>query len=67
MKCQFDLTRAARQFNARKIRGPGLGTVLSSLLALPRPDPAAELLAALGVDARAARERFAELDQDGRQ
>jgi hypothetical protein len=37
------------------------------LLALPRPDPAAELLAALGVDARTARERFAELDQEGRQ
>jgi hypothetical protein len=44
----------------RKIRGPGLGTVLSALLDLPRPDPAAELLAVLGVDARAARERFAD-------
>ena len=51
--------------DARKIRGPSLGNVLSTLLALPRPDPAAELLASLGVDARAARERFAELDQEG--
>lgn len=51
--------------DARKIRGPGLGTVLSALLALPRPDPAAELLAVLGVDARAARERFAGLDRQG--
>jgi hypothetical protein len=51
--------------DARKIRGPSLGTVLSALLSLPRPDPAAELLAALGVDARAARERFSELDQEG--
>jgi hypothetical protein len=50
----------------RKIRGPGLGTVLGTLLDLPRPDPAAELLAALGVDARAAAARFAELDQQGR-
>jgi len=38
--------------------------VLGALLDLPRPDPAAELLAALGVDARAARERFAGLDQE---
>jgi Clp amino terminal domain, pathogenicity island component len=52
--------------DARKIHGPGLGTVLSALLDLPRPDPAAELLAALEVDARTTRERFAELDQ-GRQ
>ena len=53
--------------DARKSRGAGLGTVLNTLLDLPRPDPAAELLAALGVDARAARERFAELDQEGQQ
>jgi hypothetical protein len=33
--------------------------VLSALLDLPRPDPAAELLAALGVDAQASRERLA--------
>jgi ClpA/ClpB-like protein len=51
--------------DARKIRCPALEAVLSALLALPRPDPAAELLAALGVDARAARERFAGLDQEG--
>ncbi len=51
--------------DARKNRGAGLGTVLSALLDLPRPDPAAELLAALGVDPRAARERFASFDQEG--
>jgi hypothetical protein len=52
--------------DGRKARGPGLGAVLSALLGLPRPDPAAELLAALGVDARAARERFAQLGKGGR-
>jgi len=52
--------------DTRKIRGPGLGAVLSALLDLPRPDPAAELLGALEVDTRAARERFAELDEEGR-
>ena len=52
--------------DARKSRGAGLGIVLSALLGLPRPDPAAELLAALGVDAQAARERFADYDQDGK-
>ena len=51
--------------DARKNRGAGLGTVLGALLDLPRPDPAAELLAALGVDARAPRERFSDLDQEG--
>ena len=50
--------------DARKNRGAGLGTALGALLDLPRPDPAAELLAALGVDARAARERFADLDEE---
>ena len=40
--------------DARRSRGTGLGTVLSALLDLPRPDPAAELLAALGVDAQGA-------------
>ena len=50
--------------DARKNRGAGLGIVLSALLDLPRPDPAAELLAALGVDPRAARERFADYDQE---
>ncbi len=53
--------------DARKNRGAGLGIVLSALLDLPHPDPAAELLAALGVDARAARERFAGFDQEGQQ
>ena len=51
--------------DARRSRGTGLGTVLSALLDLPRPDPAAELLAALGVDAQAARERFTDYDQAG--
>lgn len=52
--------------DARKNRRAGLGKVLSALLDLRRPDPAAELLAWLGVDAAAVRERFAELDQDAR-
>jgi hypothetical protein len=52
--------------DARKSRGAGLGIVLSALLDLPRPDPAAELFAALGVDAPAARERFSDYDQEGR-
>lgn len=51
--------------DARKSRGTGLGTVLSALLDLPRPDPAAALPATLGVDARAARERFTDYDQEG--
>jgi hypothetical protein len=50
--------------DARKNRRAGLGKVLNALLDLRRPDPAAELLAALGVDTHAARERFAELGQD---
>jgi len=52
--------------DARKSRGAGLGIVLGALLGLPRPDPAAELLAALGVDAQAARARFAHDDHEGR-
>ena len=52
--------------DARKSRGAGLGIVLSALLDLPRPDPAAELLAALEVDAQAARERFTDYDQEGK-
>lgn len=51
--------------DARKARGPRLETVFNALLDLSRPDPAADLLAALGVDARAVRERFAALDQEG--
>jgi hypothetical protein len=50
--------------DARKNREAGLGIVLNALLDLPRPDPAAELLAALGVDGRATRERFAGCGQD---
>ena len=50
-------------------RRAGLGIVLKALgrglLGLSRPDPAAELLAALGVDAQTTRERFAEYDQEG--
>jgi ATP-dependent Clp protease ATP-binding subunit ClpA len=53
--------------DARKSRGAGLGIVLSALLGLPRPDPAAELLATLGVDAQAARERFTSYDQEGQE
>jgi Clp amino terminal domain, pathogenicity island component len=52
--------------DARKSRGAGLGIVLGALLGLPRPDPAAELLAALGVDAQDARERFTDYDQEGK-
>ena len=51
--------------DARKNREAGLGIVLNALLELPRPDPAAELLAALGVDGSAARQRFAGFGQDG--
>jgi hypothetical protein len=51
--------------DARQNRGAGLEIVLNALLDLPRPDPAAELLAALDVDGRAARERFAGFGQDG--
>jgi hypothetical protein len=50
--------------DARKNRRAGLGTVLNALLDLRPPDPAAELLAALGVDTHVVRERFADLDQD---
>jgi Clp amino terminal domain, pathogenicity island component len=50
--------------DARKNRRAGLGTVLNALLELRPPDPAAELLVALGVDTRLVRERFADLDQD---
>jgi Clp amino terminal domain, pathogenicity island component len=52
--------------DARKDRKAGLGKVLNALLDLRRPDPAAELLAALGVDTHVVRERFAGLDQDAR-
>lgn len=50
--------------DARKDRRAGPGKVLNALLDLRRPDPAAELLASLGVEAAAARERFAEFDRD---
>ena len=52
--------------DARENREAGLGIVLNALLDLSRPDPAAELLAALGVDASAARRRFAGSGQEGR-
>lgn len=42
----------------RSRRQPGEQYVLASLLELERPDPAAELLAHLGVDPAAARERL---------
>jgi hypothetical protein len=51
--------------DARKSREAGLGIVLNALLDLPRLDPAAELLAALGVDASAVRERFAGSGPEG--
>ena len=51
--------------DARKSREAGLGIVLNALLDLPRPDPAAELLAALGVEASAVRERFAGSGPEG--
>ena len=51
--------------DARKSREASLGIVLNALLDLPRPDPAAELLAALGVDASAVRERFAGSGPEG--
>jgi hypothetical protein len=47
-----------------KDRPDGLGIVLNALLGLRRPDPAAELLAALGADGPAMSARFAELDKD---
>jgi Clp amino terminal domain, pathogenicity island component len=47
-----------------KDRRDGLGIVLNAVLDLRRPDPAAELLAALGADTQAISARFAELDKD---
>jgi ATP-dependent Clp protease ATP-binding subunit ClpA len=56
--------------STRQGREADPGSLLNALLDLPRPDPAAELLAALGVDAQAARERLAairrELERTGR-
>jgi len=62
------LTPAARAIftgipDARRDRRAGLGKVLSALMDLSRPDPAAQLLARLGVDAAAVGERFAEFDR----
>jgi len=51
--------------DARKNREAGPRIVLSALLDLPRPDPAAELLAALGVDAQMTRQRLADPGQEG--
>jgi hypothetical protein len=47
-----------------KDRRDGLGIVLNALLGLRRPDPAAELLAALGAEGPSISARFAELDKD---
>jgi hypothetical protein len=55
---------------ARQGRAADPGSLLNGLLDLPRPDPGAELLAALNVDAQEARERLAairsELERTGR-
>ena len=53
-----------RDARTRKNRAAGLGKVLDALLALRPPDPAAELLAALGIEASEVRRRFAELEGD---
>jgi hypothetical protein len=53
-----------RDARTRKNRAAGLGKVLDALLALRPPDPAAELLAALGIEASEVRKRFAELEGD---
>jgi len=52
--------------DARRNRRAGLGKVLDALLDLRPPDPAADLLASLGVDAPVTRTRFAELERDAR-
>ena len=53
-----------RDARTRKNRAAGLGKVLDALLALRPPDPTAELLAALGIEASEVRKRFAELEGD---
>lgn len=50
--------------SASKDRRDGLGIVLDALLALRRPDPAAELLAVLGVSRAAVLARFADCDEE---
>jgi hypothetical protein len=70
-KGRLRLTPAAKAIfrgipDARRNRRASLGKVLDALLELQRPDPAAELLALLGVEASVARKSFAELDGGGR-
>jgi Clp amino terminal domain, pathogenicity island component len=65
------LTPAAKSIftkipDARRNRAAGLGKVFNALLDLRRPDPAAELLALLGVDVPEAREKFTQFDQAAR-
>ncbi|MGA2528880.1 MAG: Clp protease N-terminal domain-containing protein [Acidimicrobiales bacterium] len=50
--------------DARRSRKPGLEKVFNSLLDLRAPDPAATLLSRLGVDRRASRTRFTELEEE---
>jgi ATP-dependent Clp protease ATP-binding subunit ClpA len=62
------LTPAAKSIftnipDARRSRAAGLGKVFNALLDLRRPDPAAELIALLGVDVSDARGKFNQLDQ----
>ena len=47
-----------------KVRRAGLGKLLNTLLELQHPDPVAELIASLGVEASVTRERFVEFGQD---
>jgi ATP-dependent Clp protease ATP-binding subunit ClpA len=66
------LTPAAKAIFTRipsisKDRREGLGIVLNALLGLRRPDPAAELLAALRADGPTISGRFAELNEDAQQ
>ncbi len=49
--------------DARRDRRAGLGMLFNALLDLKPPDPAAELLASLEVEASGARERFVLYDQ----
>jgi Clp amino terminal domain, pathogenicity island component len=51
-----------RDAHTRKNRAAALAQVLDALLALKPPDPGAELLAALDVEAALVRKRFAELE-----
>ena len=48
--------------NARRNRRTGLGQLFSALLCLDPPDPAAQLIASLGIDTAVARDRFNQFD-----